>query len=92
MRIAAAVPVLDQGNGLDRAVAGAVAADDAVAGDEAVELGITGDADLRLLLHSQVQRTDSAGRTGLRTEIAIVDTVALREIHVGLAHLQGAVL
>ena len=92
MRVAAAVPVLDQGNGLDRTVASAVAADDAVAGDKTVELGITGDADLRLLFHGQVQRADGAGRTGLGTEIAVVDTVAFRKIHVRLAQLQGAVL
>lgn len=92
MRVAAPILVLDQGNGLDGTMAGTVTADDAVAGNETVELGITGDADFCLFFHGQLQRTDGTGRAGLRTKVSVIDTVAFRKIHVGLAHLQGAVL
>ena len=68
-------------------MAGTVSADDAVAGDEAMELGIVGDADFRPFLHGQVQRENGASRAGLRTEIAVINTITFRKIHVGLAHL-----
>lgn len=90
--ITAPVAVLDHRDGLRQAMACTIAADNAIPRDEALLLVIAGQPNLGLLLFRQRQRTDCTGRAGRGTEIAVVDTVPLREVHMWLQEVQGTIL
>lgn len=90
-RITAPVAVLDHRDGLRQAMACTIAADNAIPRDEALLLVIAGQPNLGLLLFRQRQQTDCTGRTGRGTEIAVVDTVPLREVHMWLQEVQGTI-